>query len=162
MDALPIADARGLDATLQCLSCSSERSPTDEQPADTVTLRTSRVSAADSLAGGTRSPVILTDSALIQSLASLPIEHLPAGAIGEANVVSGLSAIRTVGDRSRLLFHEGRFYSLVASDSIAAAFDGLKERIQSVLNGTDGMNLNLLQSLSWYQSSPIIRSLRRL
>jgi hypothetical protein len=67
-----------------------------------------------SFACGAFFPIVDANSALIQALASLSVEHLPTSAIGEADVVSDLPAIRAVRHGQLLFFHKPRFYSFVA------------------------------------------------
>jgi hypothetical protein len=103
---------------IQHLSRSSTHLPLDHYPARTVTVRAVGGNDASSPTGRTLNPVILTDSALIQSLAPVAIDHPRAGAIGAADCISSLSAIGTTGDRKRSLSHKRwRFYSFVAADS---------------------------------------------
>jgi hypothetical protein len=63
-------------------------------------------------------PIVDAISALIQALAGLSVEHLPTSAIGEADVVSDLPAIRAVRHGQRLFFHKARFYSVRGLGSV--------------------------------------------
>jgi hypothetical protein len=79
----------------------------NEKPACSITADAALAGPTGSFTCGAFFPIVDANSALIQALTSLSVNHLPASLIGEADVVSDLSTIRTVRDRAQLLFHAG-------------------------------------------------------
>jgi hypothetical protein len=85
----------------------------NEKPACSITADAALAGPTGSFTCGAFYPIVDANSALILALTSLSVTHLPASLIGEADVVSDLSTIRTVRGGAQLLFHLG-FYSFVA------------------------------------------------
>jgi len=96
---------------------SSHRFPTDEQPANSVTLPTSCASPTRSAARRTFGPVISIQRDLNCPLALLPVDDPHASSVGESYLVPDHFADRAARHRQRLFRHRRRFYSLLASDS---------------------------------------------
>jgi hypothetical protein len=101
---------------------------TNEKPARSITADAALAGPAGSCTCGAFFPIVDANSALIQALASLSVEHLPTSAIGEADVVSDLPPIRAVRHGQLLFFHKPRFYSFVASAGVP--FRTLRESLK--------------------------------
>jgi hypothetical protein len=88
------------------------RSASVKQPAGPPALATLRSTPiSQTLTRWTLGPILVTDGALVRSVASLAIEHAPALPVGEGYVIAGRPAFRT-GCRRPGPLHQGDILAL--------------------------------------------------